>query len=129
MRKLIILLSIVVFACKSTEVVPLGNEFTLILNETTVFETSKGKVSATIKDIVDSRCPVDANCVRAGEVIVDISFNNSDLKLCLGCTSEFNIEESVSVEDFKVSLVEVLPYPYLSQPSTAKDKVVTLKID
>jgi len=72
----------------------------------------------------DSRCPSDVACVWAGEVIVRLSFRKDHR------TKELTVKgnESLAVDGFVVSVLEVLPPPKSSQRIAPADYRVTLKV-
>jgi len=72
----------------------------------------------------DSRCPSDVACVWAGEVLVRLTLRKD------GRTKELGIKESQSlpVEGYSVTVLQVLPPRKSSQPIPPADYRVTLKL-
>jgi hypothetical protein len=72
----------------------------------------------------DSRCPSDVACVWAGEVLVRLTLRKD------GRTKELGIKESQSlpVEGYSVTVLQVLPARKSSQPIPPADYRVTLKL-
>ncbi len=72
----------------------------------------------------DSRCPTDVTCVWAGEVIVRLTLSKD------GRTKELGIKatQSMAVEGFAVTVLDVLPVRTTSQPIAPADYRVTLKV-
>lgn len=81
-----------------------------------------------LKNIADSRCPQDVNCIRAGEAIVNLVISNADvtnfnLALCLGpdCKNRPNFYTfSLAGITYKLELIDVNPHPRFPGNSTRK---------
>lgn len=129
MKKLYLVILISCFACKRESLPPLGREVVLHFNETQSFKDGMANISLNIMGIQDNRCPIDANCVRLGKVFVDLAINENEFKLCLGCKNQINVPNAIVFKDRKYELIEVSPLPYLAQPSSQEDKIVTISIN
>ena len=72
----------------------------------------------------DSRCPSDVACVWAGEIVVRLTVRKDRR------TKELAIKgnQSLPVDGFVVSVLEVLPPPKSSQRIAPADYRVTLKV-
>lgn len=80
--------------------IQLSQDFGLFLNDQAIF--GPGNISISLKEIKDSRCPVNVNCIRAGELEVklDIKIDGSLKSIVLrnptwerGGTSEIKLED------------------------------------
>jgi hypothetical protein len=122
--------------CNRNEVtprtIPLGTETRVGLLETVIFtENSEGNPSAsmlnaTLLKVDDSRCPSGAICVWAGEAVVTFRITSgdstaevtlSDCKNCPVVSGRGSNPASFSLNGhtYRLSLVEVTPYPKLNQ--------------
>ncbi|HEV8333467.1 MAG TPA: hypothetical protein VGQ22_18730 [Steroidobacteraceae bacterium] len=72
----------------------------------------------------DSRCPSDVACVWAGEVLVRLTLRKD------GRTKELGIKETqtLPVNGYSVTVLQVLPARKSSQPIPPADYRVTLKL-
>ncbi len=108
------------WACESQNV-NLDNEISLKDKEEKTFNSDEGLLKIKINEILDSRCPEDVVCVRAGEVIVDFDLDfepttgdKISLKhqqLCIGCDGNMPIEGKVKIGEMTLALNEVSPIP------------------
>jgi hypothetical protein len=83
------------------------------------------KIEVTFVDIEsDSRCPNDVTCVWAGEIVVRLAIRSD------GRTQQVGIKEnqSLAVDEYTVSVLQVLPARATSQPIAPADYRVTLKV-
>ncbi len=106
MPGLALLIAMGLAACASSpdDVAP-GERFTLAPG--TAAAVSGGGPRVRFEKVLeDSRCPSDAQCIWAGEVVVDVTIGN-------GSSSRRSMRpgEAVAWGRFRVSLVEVQPYP------------------
>jgi len=72
----------------------------------------------------DSRCPNDVTCVWAGEVVVRLTLRRDSRN------KEVSVKEtqSVAVDGYTISILQVLPPRASSTPVPAADYRITLKI-
>jgi hypothetical protein len=75
----------------------------------------------------DSRCPADALCIQGGDAVVKITATQG-----FGGRVELDLHtgdmKPVSHGDLTISLVQLEPYPFSSQPIHPKDYRATLRI-
>lgn len=92
-----------------------------------------GDVSVVVTSIEDSRCPINAICVWAGNASVKVRFSQGDndveVELCIGaCGNHFKETDSrkFSLNDrtYVVVLKDVRPYP-----ATDSDEKPTVVLD
>jgi hypothetical protein len=72
----------------------------------------------------DSRCPIDAICIRAGEAVIAVTLmrgtgNEAKELQTVPAQSQFSYSKYV------VKLTELQPYPRSSSPTKAEDYVAT----
>lgn len=128
MRNFRLLLLILIMSCKSENLIPLEQEITLLFNTPVSFEDGSKSITINVTSIQDNRCPANANCVRAGEAIVEIEINNMDYTICLECNQELNFPDHIQSGERTYTIIEVSPFPNLSQPSTQEGKTVKLQV-
>lgn len=129
MKYVIFLLAIIAFACSSKSINFPQEGIVLKLNEK---YTTNGVV-ITLKQVTESRCPLNADCIRAGEavavfnVVVD---NNTErnISLCTGAdcvgrglsdTYTFSLEN----KKYFFKLDSITPFPNMSQNGQEEKKV------
>ena len=107
-----LVLTLALAACGESDV---DEELTLALGEAAV--TSDGGPKLTFEEVIeDSRCPMDALCVWAGQVVIDVSVGNAS-----PARHSMRPDESVLWDRFEVRLVRVEPYPSSAAPIEPSD--------
>lgn len=77
----------------------------------------------------DSRCPIDAVCIRAGEAVVAITLTKSG-----SASVEFDVQtdppdrRSASYGGYSVALTELHPFPRSDRPVQPSDYVATFVV-
>lgn len=119
------------FACSSTPAdatpVPLGRDFDLKAAESVRLD---GTDLVIHFDAVlnDSRCPVDVQCITAGDATVRLSVREGD-----GASTRLELHTMEEPKEgfhgaFVVRLVELRPLPRDGRPVAAGDYVATLRV-
>lgn len=98
--------------------------FELELNQSIILPGNNG-LSLTLQSVEDSRCPINASCITAGNVRIkvrlsDNSERESFAELCLGlCDTKNNTEDSTVIRLNNISYILVLkdvnPFPELGK--------------
>ena len=97
-----------------------GDTFQLKASESASFSDNGNTIMAKLISIQESRCPVNVQCIRAGEAIVVLDLKIGDeqfngLKLCVGCEKQMDIAESIQIKTktktYSLQLNSVDPYP------------------
>ncbi len=98
----------------------MGDTFQLKAGESISFSDNSNSITAKLINIQDSRCPVNVQCIRAGEAIVILDLQIGDeqikgLKVCIGCEKVMGITESTEIKTkaktYTLKLNSVDPYP------------------
>lgn len=82
--------------------------------------------------VSDSRCPITAICVWAGEALVTLEAvsegqtNGGEFSLTLGDDPEQAVRD---LGDYRLTLLEVSPYPSGPVPATEQNHEITLRLD
>jgi hypothetical protein len=109
----------------------LKNRIEMKPNESVQIKDGTSVILVKLVQVSDSRCPINANCVRGGEakVKLDVDVNgvaNKGLELCLACDATMNIPTNKTISNkYKITLVEVSPYPELVK-GTEETKIVVV---
>jgi|GEM_PF-1882154 len=97
-----------------------------------------GYIEVQVISITDSRCPINANCVRFGEAEVKVSVTGLQeiatiIDLCIGdCLQhgEFleadTVEVNIDNKDYAVILTDVIPYPATTNQSVPKEALLRI---
>lgn len=107
----------------------LKNRIEMKPNESIQIKDGSVVILVKLVQVNDSRCPVNANCVRAGEAKVKLDVNvngvaNQGLELCLACDATMNIPTNKTIGNkYKITLVAVSPYPEIPK-GTAEPKII-----
>jgi hypothetical protein len=117
-----------------------GQEFSLQQYEQIILfggETPR-RLYLTLKQINDSRCPANANCVQAGNANITLTASNSQgkdekIELCIGDCGNGSIRETHTViapigeASYEITLKHVKPYPGLAHEGEVKKAVLVVK--
>lgn len=93
-----------------------GTTLSLVLHE----KKSYGNLVITASAIQESRCPMNARCIRAGEAIANLAIsddhNSTMVSLCTGADCGMQKKEAqataiLGAHQYVLSLVDILPDP------------------
>lgn len=106
------------FACSDKDnllIFKLDTPFVLGYHERATLEENPAVTIQFDKVVADSRCPVDAECVWAGRVEIELTFTNSGSSqtkiLILGDPKGTSYTDTANFGDFTVKLLQVKPLP------------------
>lgn len=132
---LFVLAFLFLFSCKKNNTaLRANNELELIVNDCGNAKNSTGSdANGTIcftKLITESRCPTGAVCIWQGYAQCEFSINLNGQKknFKLATIKNLLLNTDTVINGYKVSLINVLPYPDLKQPSAEPYRAV-LKIE
>lgn len=77
------------------------------------------------KLVQDSRCPIDAQCIEAGGVTANVTFESDTEKVTRNMASD---EVPTSFDSFKISIEEINPPRYSNSEPKADSYVLTFKV-
>lgn len=128
-------------SCK-TEKVALQDGTVLLNYQQPLTIDQSTKTVATFKEVADSRCPENVNCIWSGSVTVDLILDIQNqktqkaLQLCLYCMAGKDgtkIPPSSDVdlggEKYKIELQSVTPSPNTEIQKKKEDYVISIKIN
>lgn len=106
-------------------------------NESMILEGSNNDLSISVQSINDSRCPVNAVCISAGNARVKLRMADNTgaetfSELCLGyCNTGNNSEDSAIIRlnniSYTIILKEVNPFPELGKKQKKKAILIIRK--
>lgn len=125
MKNITLFLIIIFTSCQSATLVPSEGIVDLSLNEAKEIQLENEKFKLTLTKIMDSRCPEDATCVRAGEAIASFTLDNQSFDLCIGpdCNPATTVNFK-TINGITIKLIEVNPLPITTNGDMAKSVVV-----
>jgi hypothetical protein len=107
--------------------VPLNQQFTLRRGETASIDGTSVRLEF-VEVTGESRCPVDVQCVRAGDAIVHVRALDgaavADYELRAGDSSR----SAASHRQLRIELVQLDPYPVSTRTIGQDDYRATLKV-
>lgn len=112
----------------STDIADSNAVYTMAVNESKILKLESKDIILLLKSIADSRCPIGAQCIWAGEVLVeiDISYDNGSIpvrlcgnKKCIGGWAQADTI-AINLRRYEINLKEVTPFP--GAKSTASKK-------
>ncbi len=132
MKKALVFVFLTVLGCKTENLNAveqnLGADFALKINQ----QAQLDGFSLSFDEVADSRCPANAVCIRAGEVVVDLNINGQQkVKMCLGeCqfvmpdrkkgfVTQDSLDVAINSQKYLFILKQVNPYPVT--PPASKD--------
>lgn len=77
----------------------------------------------------DSRCPIDAICVSAGDATVHLTLEQGASRGERDLHTSLLAASSATFLAYSVRLLELQPYPRSSSPTRQSDYVATLRVD
>lgn len=132
---LIVIASLLFISCSrkaSSSIETNGTPIQLAVNETASFNG----VTISVTAIKESRCPMNARCIRAGEAIAAFSIsdkkNSHAFSLCTGADcrrlkTDADTTVSLSGRLYKFALEDITPNPTLTLEAGRKKAVFTVK--
>ncbi|HQT22310.1 MAG: hypothetical protein B7X86_02990 [Sphingobacteriales bacterium 17-39-43] len=111
--------------------------FELKENESIVLQGNNNGLTITLQSVNDSRCPINALCISAGNARVKLRMSDNSsaetfAELCLGfCDNMKNTEDSAIIRlnniSYTLILKEVSPFPELGKKQDKKALLIIRK--
>jgi len=117
---------IALLACSSTVTAPVNEDFTLTVGESIAVQGTPITIRF-LGVLEDSRCPVNADCIWAGNARVELELRGLDAPATLSLNS-FNGAKEVVYGSYRVRLVELVPVPTTAGPLPQRDYRATLRV-
>lgn len=106
---------------------PLGQSFELRAGRSA---TLQGGLTITFDRVIsDSRCPMDALCVWAGDAVVAVSLSQAPEPVAQRELHVDPRQSTASYRDYSIKLVALAPYPRSDRQIEADQYVATLTVD
>jgi hypothetical protein len=113
-------------ACSNAATAPVNKDFTLAVGES-VAVTGTPITIRFLGVPEDSRCPINAVCIWAGNARVELELRGSDAPATLSVNS-FNGAKEVVYGAYRVQLVQLEPAPTTTGPIQQRDYRATLRV-
>lgn len=101
--------------------------------QTTSVPTSGKDLKVVLKEVTDSRCPINANCVTMGsaQLVLTVSDASNQVDVNLEFVGGKTNEKSFTLSglDYVLTVSEVLPYPELSKTPKLEDYKIGVSIE
>ncbi|MBK6932384.1 MAG: hypothetical protein IPH12_16625 [Saprospirales bacterium] len=138
MKKIALLVSatglLIAIACQHKDAnlfFKLDTPFSLDQGNLAVWEENDA-VQLRFEKVTDSRCPVDAQCVWAGRVELELTFiqpgDTQTTTLILGDPAGTTFTDQAVFGDFLVKLLDVKPHPTVNQPNPFDHYTIQLEV-
>lgn len=133
---LVCLTGLLISSCEKDSI-EFDSPFELKENESIVLQGNNNGLSITLQSVNDSRCPINALCISAGNARVKLRMSDNSgaesfAELCIGfCGTSNNTEDSATIRlnniSYTVVLKEVNPFPELGKKQDKKALLIIRK--
>ena len=130
------IISLLISSCEKDSI-EFDSPFELRVNESIVIPGDNKGFSITLESINDSRCPINALCISAGNARIKLRMSDNSggetfAELCLGfCDTKNNTEDSAIIRlnntSYNVVLKAVSPFPELGKNPDKKALLILRK--
>lgn len=133
----ILTILVVVQACKKDKQADISGTYQIELLETISILKNGTAITAQLASVEDSRCPINANCVTSGYIIIKLNFIDSQgeqsFEICSeNCLDKVARPKSIRLNgvSYSIKIQDLTPFPDFSKPTTVKQKatIVITKI-
>ena len=141
MKKAFIFVFLTALGCKTENLNAVDQNLDTDFNLKISQQTQVDGIKLSFDEVTDSRCPSNAQCIRAGEVVVDLNLNTQQkIKMCLGeCqlvqpdrkkgfVIQDSLEVSVNSQKYLFILRQVNPYPTTTTITTKENYEVKMQV-
>ncbi|SDL94595.1 hypothetical protein SAMN05421813_10416 [Daejeonella rubra] len=102
--------------------------FELSIGRTVIFAKDSKELTISMISVNDSRCPINANCVTAGNAIVKLRLSDNSgsevfTELCLGqCENSGSDTKQITLSNisYSITIRKVEPYPKINDTQEKK---------
>lgn len=140
MRKIIVfgLLMGALVACdKKEEALPesTAKSASVAYRQETSVEASGLSLKIDLREVNDSRCPINADCIQMGSVILNFSVSNGtdqedvSVHFVDGDKNKGSSKFSIGGQNYLLKVSQVLPYPQIAQKPVLTDYNVKVTIE
>ena len=132
-----LLIAFIIFnICNDDGIFEPGGEKTLLLGDT--LNVNYGETLRNFEEHIritfdtlyeDSRCPVDVVCFWEGNARLGFTFGHIHQKAGLTLNTYSGFKRDTTVYNYRISLIDVLPYPHSDSTFTAEDYIAQIVVD
>jgi hypothetical protein len=139
-KKALVFVFLTAFGCQTENLSAvdqnLAGDFTLKWKQ----QTQVDGIKLSFDDVADSRCPSNATCIRAGEVVMDLNVNaQQKIQMCLGeCqfvqpgrkkgfVTQDSLDVTINSQKYLFILKQVNPYPVMP-PAPKENSEVKMQV-
>jgi hypothetical protein len=102
--------------------------FELRIGRTVIFTKDSKELTISMISVIDSRCPINANCITAGNATVKLRLSNNSgsevfTELCLGqCETLGSDTKQITLSNinYSITMKKVEPYPKINDSREKK---------
>ena len=102
--------------------------FELRIGRTVIFTKDSKELTISMISVIDSRCPINANCITAGNATVKLRLSNNAgsevfTELCLGqCETLGSDTKQITLSNinYSITMKKVEPYPKINDSREKK---------
>lgn len=126
MRVAFVLIALLAAGCKSPtepDTMVIGKPFQLKVGEQITFPD--GNWMSFVRLVSDSRCPIDATCITAGDAVISVAFKIGHLVTEVHTDPR---QSQIPYGSSTIRLTELQPYPQASAPKRPEDYVATFVV-
>ena len=110
--------------------------FELRIGRTVIFSKDSKELTISMISVIDSRCPINANCITAGNATVKLRLSDNSgsetlTELCLGqCETSGSDTKQITLSNvnYSITMKKVEPYPKLNDSQEKKVLFSVIKI-
>ncbi|SDD73551.1 hypothetical protein SAMN04487996_10272 [Dyadobacter soli] len=130
---LLALICIAAISCdKKESAVPDPNPISLSYQKATTVRTSGSDLKVELKEVTDSRCPMNANCVSMGSAKLVFAVSDASNQVNVNFEFQGNAKNEQLFKlggvEYVITVSEVLPYPELSKTPKLEDYKIAVSI-
>lgn len=107
-KRFIVFLALTSLAISACEKIDLDSEFILKIGEN---KKINSHLSFKVYDLTDSRCPINLNCITAGDVTLILNIEHSNKHVMKVVSFNENQNNPFSYHGYLWKIIEVNPYP------------------
>lgn len=133
----ILTILVVVQACKKDRQADISGTYQIELLETISILKNGTAITAELASVEDSRCPINANCVTSGYILIKLNFidnrGEQSFEVCSeNCLDKVVRPKSITLNgvSYSIKIQDLTPFPDFSTPTTVKQRatIVIAKI-